>query len=325
MRSAFIYSLLELAQRDDRVTLVVGDLGFGVVTRFAEELPKQFVNAGVAEQNMTGLATGMALNGKIVFTYSIANFPVLRCLEQIRNDVCYHQANVKIVAVGGGMAYGSLGMSHHATEDIAIMRALPNMVVIAPNDPIESALATRAVAAHDGPCYLRLGRAGEPVIHNADLEFQIGKAITVRDGYDVTLLVTGGLLGNVLAVSDLLRDRGVHARVLSVPTIKPLDEEAVLQAARETNAIFTIEEHSVIGGLGGAVSEVLMEGSERRVRFKRIGLNSVFASRIGSQDYLRAEYGLDTSGILATVSRTLGISASVNEVVEAAELTTANR
>jgi transketolase len=325
LRSAFIYSLLELAQRDDRVTLVVGDLGFGVVTRFAEELPKQFVNAGVAEQNMTGLATGMALNGKIVFTYSIANFPVLRCLEQIRNDVCYHQANVKIVAVGGGMAYGSLGMSHHATEDIAIMRALPNMVVIAPNDPIESALATRAVAAHDGPCYLRLGRAGEPVIHNADLEFQIGKAITIRDGHDVTLLVTGGLLGNVLAVSDLLRDRGVHARVLSVPTIKPLDEEAVLQAARETNAIFTIEEHSVIGGLGGAVSEVLMEGSERRVRFKRIGLNSVFASRIGSQDYLRAEYGLDTSGILATVSRTLGISASVNEVVEAAELTTANR
>jgi len=310
LRSAFIDSLLELAQCDDRVTLVVGDLGFGVVTRFAEELPKQFVNAGVAEQNMTGLATGMALNGKIVFTYSIANFPVLRCLEQIRNDVCYHQANVKIVAVGGGMAYGSLGMSHHATEDIAIMRALPNMVVIAPNDPIESALATRAVAAHDGPCYLRLGRAGEPVIHNADLEFQIGKAITVRDGYDVTLLVTGGLLGNVLAVSDLLRDRGVHARVLSVPTIKPLDEEAVLQAARETNALFTIEEHSVIGGLGGAVSEVLMEGSERRVRFKRIGLNSVFASRVGTQDYLRAEYGLDTSGILATVSRTLGISAT---------------
>ena len=305
--------------------LVVGDLGFGVVTRFAEELPRQFVNAGVAEQNMTGLATGMALNGKIVFTYSIANFPVLRCLEQIRNDVCYHQANVKIVAVGGGMAYGSLGMSHHATEDIAIMRALPHMVVIAPNDPIESALATRAVAAHDGPCYLRLGRAGEQVIHNADLEFQIGKAITVRDGHDVTLLVTGGLLGNVLAVSDLLRERGVHARVLSVPTIKPLDEEAVLQAARETNAIFTIEEHSVIGGLGGAVSEVLMERSQRPITFKRIGLNSMFASRVGSQDYLRAEYGLDTFGILATVSRTLGISASFNEAAATAELAAANR
>ena len=145
MRTAFIETLFELAQTDPRITLVVGDLGFGVVTPFMERLPNQFLNVGVAEQNMTGIAAGMALSGRIVFTYSIANFPVLRCLEQIRNDVCYHRANVTIVAVGGGMCYGSLGPSHHATEDLAIMRALPNMVVVAPGDPVEARLATRAL------------------------------------------------------------------------------------------------------------------------------------------------------------------------------------
>lgn len=305
MRTAFIETLFELAQSNDRITLIVGDLGFGVVTRFMQELPEQFVNAGVAEQNMTGLAAGMALSGKIVFTYSIANFPVLRCLEQIRNDVCYHDANVKIVSVGGGLAYGSLGMSHHATEDIAIMRALPNMVVVAPNDPIESSLATRAVVAYDGPCYLRLGRAGEPTIHRSNIDFRIGKAIQVREGSDLTMLVTGGLLGNALRVADALSERNISARVLSVHTVKPLDTEAVLDAARETNAVFTIEEHSVVGGLGGAVAELLLEAGERPAKFKRIGLNGNFSSKVGNQDYLRTQYGLDAAGILTTITSTL--------------------
>ena len=305
MRTAFIETLFELAKRDDRITLVVGDLGFGVVTRFMQELPAQFVNAGVAEQNMTGMAAGMALSGKIAFTYSIANFPVLRCLEQIRNDVCYHNANVKIVAVGGGMAYGSLGMTHHATEDIAIMRALPNMIVVAPNDPIESSLATQAVVAHDGPCYLRLGRVGEPIIHSSDIDFQIGKAIRVREGGDLTLLATGGLLGNALSAAEILSQTGIEARVLSVHTIKPLDAVAVLEAARETEAIFTIEEHSVIGGLGGAVAELLLEAGARPARFMRIGLNGTFSSKIGDQDYLRNQYGLDAEGMVATIRRTL--------------------
>src|SRR5277367_4367197 len=158
MRGAFIRAITALAERDQRVHLIVGDLGFGVVENFAQRFPAQFLNAGVAEQNMTGIAAGMALSGKIAFTYSIANFPILRCLEQIRNDVCYHRANVKIVSIGGGYSYGSLGMTHHATEDIAILRALPEMVVVAPGDPIETEAATRAVAKHAGPCYLRLGR-----------------------------------------------------------------------------------------------------------------------------------------------------------------------
>ena len=305
MRTAFIETLFELAQKDERITLVVGDLGFGVVIPFKEHLPGQFVNAGVAEQNMTGIAAGMALSGKIVFTYSIANFPTLRCLEQVRNDVCYHRANVKIVSVGGGMSYGSLGPSHHATEDAAMMRALPNMTVVAPGDPIETRLATQALIEQAGPAYLRLGRAGEPVVHTSEPTFQLGQAITVRQGQDITLITTGGQLYNTMRAATALAKQNVQARVLSMHTIKPLDAQAVLIAAEETSAIFTIEEHSIIGGLGSAVAEVLMEADRRPRYFKRIGLDNVFSSTVGDQDYLRAQYGLDTPGILHTIQSVL--------------------
>lgn len=305
MRTAFIKTLFEMAQKDKRIMLVVGDIGFGVVTPFMERLPAQFVNAGVAEQNMTGMAAGIALSGKIVFTYSIANFPIIRCLEQVRNDICYHEANVKIVSVGGGMSYGSLGITHHATEDIAIMRSLPNMVVVAPGDPVEARLATRAVVEHRGPCYLRLGRNGEPTVHRPDVDFQLGKTILVRDGKDLTFIVTGALLPEVIAAADSLRERRMTARVLSMHTVKPLDREAVLTAARETPLIFTVEEHSIIGGLGGAVAEILIEADLSYVRFKRIGLNDAFSNKVGDQNYLRAEYGLDAGGILRTVKSVL--------------------
>lgn len=305
MRTAFIEALFEAAKADPRIVLIVGDLGFGVVTPFMEQLPEQFVNAGVAEQNMTGLAAGMALSGKIVFTYSIANFPVLRCLEQIRNDVCYHNANVRIVPVGGGMAYGSLGPSHHATEDLAVMRAMPNMVVLAPGDPVETRLAVRASLQHQGPIYLRLGRAGEPIVHQSEPTFEIGKAIPVREGSDTTLIVTGGLLYNAIRAAEVLAEDGIEVRVLSMPTIKPLDEEAVLAAAGETSAVFTLEEHSIIGGLGGAVAETLLEAEQRPRHFKRIGLKDRFSSIVGDQDYLRAQYGLDVTGIVNTIRKTL--------------------
>lgn len=174
--------------------LLVGDLGFGVVTEFAKRFPGQFVNVGVAEQNMAGIATGLALSGKIVFTYSIANFPILRCLEQLRNDVCYHKANVVSVSVGCGFSYGALGMTHHGTEDIAIMRSLPYMTTIAPGDPVETKAATAEAAKGIGPVYLRLGRAGEPIVHGADVQWELGKAIRVREGKDVTLISTGAML-----------------------------------------------------------------------------------------------------------------------------------
>ena len=305
MRTAFIETLLEIARTDPRIVLITGDLGFGVVTAFAEQLPEQFVNAGVAEQNMTGLAAGMALSGKIVFTYSIANFPVMRCLEQIRNDVCYQKLNVRITAVGGGMAYGSLGPSHHATEDIAVTRALPNLMVVAPGDPIETRLAVRALVEHEGPVYLRLGRDKETIVHHSAPSFQLGRAIQVRDGSDLTLIATGGLLYSATQVAETLASQGIQARVLSMHTIKPLDRDAVLSAARETPAIFTIEEHSIVGGLGGAVSETLMEASSRPSLFKRIGLDGSFSSKVGDQNYLREQYGLDVPGIVRTVLQTL--------------------
>ena len=308
MRTAFIEALFEIARQDKRIVLIVGDLGFGVVTPFMEHLPDQFVNAGVAEQNMTGMAAGMALSGKIVFTYSIANFPVLRCLEQIRNDVCYHNANVRIVPVGGGMAYGALGPSHHATEDIAIMRALPNMMVVAPGDPMEARLATRALIDYRGPAYLRLGRAGEPDVHSTEPPFELGRAITVRSGNDISLITTGSMLYDAVKVAEGLAGQGIQARVLSMHTVKPLDTEAVLAAAGETSAIFTIEEHSITGGLGSAVAETLMEAGQRPRYFKRIGLNDRFSSIVGDQDYLRAQYGLDVGGITHTVQTVLSTS-----------------
>ena len=307
MRGAFITELTELARKDERITLVVGDLGFGVVVEFAKELPNQFVNAGVAEQHMTGLAAGMAMGGRIALTYSIANFPVVRCLEQIRNDVCYHNANVKIVAVGGGMAYGSLGMTHHATEDLAFMRAMPNLVVVAPNDPVEAKLATRAVVGYDGPCYLRLGRQGEKAVHKSDPDFVIGKAIRMREGSDATLFVAGGLLQNAIDAAERLEaQHGIRCGVVSAHTLKPFDTEAVIDAARNTPAIFTVEEHSIIGGLGGAVAETLMESDVRPKIFKRLGLpGTEFSKQIGDQDYLRREFGLDADGIAASISRAL--------------------
>lgn len=301
MRGAFFRAVTALAESDERVHLIVGDLGFGVVETFAQRFPNRFVNVGVAEQNMTGIAAGMALSGKIVFTYSIANFPILRCLEQIRNDVCYHNANVKIVAVGGGLAYGSLGSTHHATEDLAIMRSLPQMVVVAPGDPVEAESATAAVAARPGPCYLRLGRAGEAKVHHGRINFQLGKTIQVRDGKDLTLISTGGLLETAVQVAESFRHAGLQTRVLSMHTVKPLDSDAVLAAARETGAIFTLEEHSIVGGLGGAVAEILAENGEAPVAFKRFGLSSEFSSFVGSQEYIRTCHGLSAEAIAMSI------------------------
>jgi transketolase len=301
VRTAFFETLGEIASRDPRIMLLVGDLGFGVVESFARRFPAQFVNVGVAEQNMTGLACGLALSGKTVFTYSIANFPTLRCLEQIRNDVCYHRASVVVVSVGGGLAYGSLGATHHATEDLAVMRAIPEMRVVAPGDPFEVREATAALIREPGPAYLRLGRVGEPILHGAATAFELGKAIVLRDGRDVTLISTGGTLKLALDAAETLAASGIQARVVSMHTLKPLDSACVLAAARETPAVVTIEEHSILGGLGSAVAEVLAESDLPKVRFRRLGLPPEFLSLAGTQEYLCTRAGLSTDGICAAV------------------------
>ena len=300
MRPAFNKTLFELAREDERIFLVLADIGFNAVEPFANKFPDRFFNVGVAEQDMTGIACGLALEGNIVFTYTIGNFVSIRCLEQVRNDVCYHNANVKIIAIGGGVAYGALGSSHHCDQDLAIMRSLPNLIVLSPGDAVETRLLTRAITAHNGPCYMRVGRGKEVVVHQSDPDLQIGKAITMREGNDLTLISTGDMLPYVVEASEKLKQNGIKARVLSMHTIKPLDKQAVTSTAQETGAIITVEEHNILGGLGGAVAEVLAESDCPKVPFKRMGLNDAFCKKIGSQKYLRNEYGLSIEDIVNT-------------------------
>jgi transketolase len=283
--------LCELAAADERIWLLCGDLGFGALEPFRDAFPKRYVNVGVAEQNLTGIAAGLAMSGKIAFTYSIANFPTLRCLEQIRNDVCYHDCDVKIVAVGAGFSYGAQGYTHHGVEDLAIMRALPELVVVSPGDPVEAKLATRAVAAHKGPCYLRLGKSGEAMVHKAEPDFALGRAIRVADGDDVTLMASGAILKNVVDAAERLRSEGIGARVLSMHTLSPLDVAAVHAAAAETGAIVTVEEHSVVGGLGSAVADVIAEMDGARPLFRKLGVPARRYHQIGGQPYMRGLLG----------------------------------
>lgn len=307
MRTRFFAELLDAAAADPDIVLVTGDIGFGVVEEFAERLPGQFVNAGVAEQNMTGLATGMALAGARVFTYSIANFPTLRCLEQIRNDVAYHHADVIVVAVGGGMSYGALGMSHHATEDLAIMRAIPGVAVAAPGDPVETAAVMADLVATGGPAYLRLGKAGETTVHPGTLHVCRGQSIPMSTGGDIVLFSTGTVLPAVVAAAELLGRSGVRADIRSFPWVDPLDTVAVQDAAHRYEAIVAVEEHSLVGGLGGAVAEALAE-LPRGAPLIRVALPAKFSSLVGDQDYLRRAHGLDPAAICHRVLEQLEVN-----------------
>jgi transketolase len=298
MRTAFIEELVRLADKDERIWLVCGDLGYSVLEKFANRYPKRFLNAGVAEQNMTGVAAGLAMMGKIVFTYSIANFPVMRCLEQIRNDICYHNLSVKIVAVGGGLAYGSHGYTHHGVEDLAVMSALPNIAVAAPGDPVETRLVLKILAARPGPAYLRLGKTLEPVLHKPTAAIEYGKALVIRDGWSLTLISTGAMLANTLAACVQLEAAGHSVRVVSMPFIVPLDEDTILAAITETAVIVTVEEHGV-GGLGTAVGECIARSGSATV-FVPLRLGRSPIRTAGSQEQLRAAQGLHVEGIVAS-------------------------
>ncbi len=307
MRTAFIATVSELAGQDERIWLLTADLGYTVLEGFASAHPDRYVNVGVAEQNMTSIAAGLALSGMVVFTYSIANFPTLRCLEQIRNDVCHHNLPVKTVAVGGGLAYGLEGYTHYGVEDLAIMRALPNMTVIAPGDPVETRLAVRAVVAHPGPCYLRLGKSREPVVHAAPPHFEIGKAIMVRDGSDATIMSTGAMLPVAVEAADMLATLDIQAAVVSMHTLKPIDADAIARAAAETRALVTIEEHGPIGGLGDAVAAVLARSTPPRpVPLVHMALPEVHDLRVGTQTHLRDRYQLTPERVVALVRHALG-------------------
>ncbi len=301
MRKAFNKELLEIAKKDPRVFMILADIGYGEIEDFANTFPDRFINCGVAEQNMTGVACGVAMEGNIAITYSIANFPTLRCLEQVRNDVCYHNANVKIIIIGGGMAYGELGISHHSTEDIAIMRSLPNMVVLAPCDIPEAVALTREMMKYEGSVYFRCGYKGEPDIHSGPIEAKIGGSAQIRDGKDATVFFAGTVGINAKKAVEQLAAEGINCRLVSLYSIKPIDKEAIIRAAKETGGIVVLEEHNIDGGVGSAVAEVLMDSGNGNVPFKRLAMPDVNATKVGCQAWMREQYGLGTADVINAV------------------------
>ena len=304
MRIAFVNTLQELAEKNKNIMLLTGDLGYSVFERYIKLFPKQFINMGVSEQNMTGVAAGLAIENKIPFIYSIVPFVTMRNFEQIRNDICYQNLNVKIIGVGAGFSYGSYGHTHHGLEDIGILRILANLTIICPGDPIETELAVKKAIEIKGPVYIRLGRAGEAIVHDKRPKFSIGKGLIIKEGKDITIIATGNMLGIGLEVSKKLKNRGISVRLISMHTIKPFDSEIIIDSVKKTKAIFSLEEHSIIGGLGSAVSEVLAENNINTV-FKRLGVSDRFTKEIGDQEYMRKVNGLSIGSIVEVILKSL--------------------
>jgi transketolase len=297
MRNAFADELTKLAADDARVVMLSGDIGNRLFDAYKEQHPDRFFNCGVAEANMISMGAGMAMCGLRPVAYTITPFITTRCLEQIRVDVCYHHQPMIIVGVGAGLSYASLGATHHACEDISFLRALPGMTVICPGDAMEVRAALRAALKHDGPVYIRLGKKNEPVIHPEVPNLKIGEGIVLRDGADVCLLSTGNLLPTVLNAADLLAEAGISAQVVSFHTVKPLDERLLRDAFARFRLVTTIEEHSIIGGLGGAVAEWRADQEAPGARLLRIGTPDEFMHEAGSQSHARELFGLTPDAI----------------------------
>lgn len=298
MRTNFINQLIEEARRNEKIFLLVGDLGYHVIEPFAEEFPDKFLNVGIAEQNMAGIAAGLAMTGYNVYFYSIGNFPTIRCLEQIRNDIAYHQANVKVVSVGAGYAYGSLGATHQATEEIGALRVLPNMVVATPGDPLEARAITKISASYDGPMYIRLGKAGEKTVHSEDsIDLKIGDICSVitREGNQTAVFACGNILDAAL---HQINEENLNYDLYSVPFVKPINKEQLINIVKTHPAgLITIEEHQKSCGMGAAIVEILndlyYEGNiEVYPKVKRIAIPDEFADVVGTQVFLREHEGL---------------------------------
>ena len=304
MRDAFATELFKLAKSNKDVTFITADLGFGVFDEFAKVMPNQYINVGVAEQNMIGIATGLGLEGKKIFVYSIGNFVSFRCLEQIRNDAAYHEINMTIVCSGGGFNYGPLGMSHHTTEDIAIMRAIPNITVVVPSTAWEAKHATQVLGKHKGVSYLRIEKGGDnnPPFKNS--KFELGKHIVHRNGKDVCIITAGSIINECIVAADKLEKSNVSCKIISMHTIKPIDEKVIFKIAKNFENIITVEEHNTHGGLGSAVAEVLVK-SRFVKNFQCVAINDEFSSIVGSQKYLRNKYKIDSKSIIKAIKKLL--------------------
>lgn len=299
MRDLIIEEIYKFALQDDSIILITGDLGYGVLNLFAQTFPDRFINVGISEQAMASVAAGMALEGMKVYMYSIANFCSLRCIEQIRNNICYHNANVKILSVGSGFAYGQLGMSHHATEDIAMMRSLPNMRVYSPADTFEAKMVISNSYIQNGPCYIRIAKNEKQQIHNQMITNQ--SIIRISKGTEVCILSTGTIVNEAILAAEILKMNGIDTGVYSVPIIKPLDNEKLNIISRKCKLLVTLEEHNITGGLGGAVAEVLGELSGDKAVLFRMGLKDIYSSIVGDEQYLRKCYKLSGADVAAQI------------------------
>jgi transketolase len=296
----------ELAKKDKRIFFIGSDLGFGTLEQFRKEMPERFFMEGISEANIIGMAAGLAMEGKIVYINTIATFLTRRCFEQIVIDLCLHNVNVRLIGNGGGLVYAPLGPTHEAIEDIAIMRAVPNMTVVAPADANEMRRLMPLTVEHQGPIYIRLTKGYDPIVTPDDEKLRIGKAVPMRDGSDALVVTTGVCLGIALAAADRLAGEGVHTAVLHMPTIKPFDTETLIKYASGVSAVVTLEEHTVVGGLGSAVSEAVAEASfSTPKRFKRIGIPDVFPEEYGSQASLMKSYSITEDALIETISSML--------------------
>ena len=292
LRTAFIDTLRELARIDDRIFLLTADMGYSVFETFRDEFPDRFLNTGIAEQNTIGIAAGLASRGKIVYVYSIIPFVTMRCFEQVRLDLAYNFMNVKLVGVGAGLTYGPLGSSHHALEDIAIMRSLPDMTVLCPGDPIETRELIKRSFEYEGPVYIRLGKNGEPKIHPDETRIEIGKSITVLEGNDLALITTSNMLETGKKWVEEWKQDGVNVSLISMPSLKPFDSSTVKNLIDKEIPIITLEEHSVIGGLGSIISQVIAT-TGKPVKFQQIGINDKFSHVVGGHEFQRKKFMLD--------------------------------
>jgi len=308
MRKTCLNMVYELAKSDDRIFFIGSDLGIGTLQQFKEEMPDRFFMEGVSEANIIGMATGLAMDGKIIYVNTLATFITRRCFEQIVLDLCLHNVNVRLIGNGGGLVYAPLGPTHEAIEDVAILRAIPNMTIVAPADADEMRRLMPLTVDYRGPIYIRLAKGNDPIVTTDDVPFEIGRAIPMREGADALIVTTGITLKIALDAATSLSEQRLQAAVLHVPTIKPLDGDAILGYAAEVPVVVTIEEHSVIGGLGSAVAEVIAEANFSPAKyFKRIGIPDAFPDEYGSQDSLMARYDITAEMIISVIKQFRGV------------------
>lgn len=305
MRYTFVKTLRNLARKNKKIYLLTGDLGYTVFEEFREEFPDRFINVGVAEQNLMSIASGLAMTDKVVFAYSIATFATMRPFEQIRNDIAAHNSSVVIVGTGAGLSYADASITHHAIEDISLMRTIPTMTVLCPADPIETEWATRESASRKSPVYLRLGKKGEPILYEKRPILTIGKGSLLIKGSSIAILAIGNIVHNALQAAILLAKRNIRASVYSIHTVKPIDRKLIEQLCKTYKLLVTVEEHSVIGGLGSTVAEIVSEQPSRNLHHLKIAIPDTFIFTIGSQKYLREKIGLSPEKIAKSIYKNL--------------------